>query len=99
MTEEKENNILLDSHGDLFGLTANEVFNHHSKNANIVQLRIDNARRLELSQTRYHSDVQLWLSDDIEQLEKLVEWAKALQKGAKKHLKKLQKSKLYSKLG
>lgn len=91
MTEEKENNILLDSHGDLFGLTANEVFNHHSKNANIVHLRIDKPRRLDLSQSRYHSDVELWLADDIEQLEKLVEWAKLLHKGAKKHLKKLQK--------
>ena len=46
--KEKENNILLDSHGDLFGLEANEVFNHHSENANIVRLRIDNPKRLEL---------------------------------------------------
>ena len=89
--KEKENNILLDSHGDLFGLEANEVFNHHSENANIVRLRIDNPRRLELTQSRYHSDVELWLSDDIEQLEKLVEWVKLLHKGAKKHIKKLQK--------
>ena len=90
MTEEKQNNILLDSHGDLFGLTADEIFNHHSKNANIVHLRVDNPRRLDLSQTRYHSDVEFWLSDDIEELEKFVEWAKLLHKGAKKHLKKLQ---------
>ena len=91
MTEEKQNNILLDSHGDLFGLSANQVFDAHSKNTNIVHFRIDNARRLELNQTRHHSDVNIWFSDDIEQLEKLVEWAKDLQKGAKKHIKKLQK--------
>ena len=91
MREEKENNILLDSRGDLFGLKENQVFNTHSENLNIVHFRIDNPRRLELSQSKYYSDVELFISDDIEQLEKLVEWAKSLHKGAKKQLKKLQK--------
>ena len=91
MIEEKQNNILLDSHGDLFGLKVNDVFNRHSKDTNIVCFRMENAKRLELNVTKFHSDVNIWFTDDIEQLEKLVEWAKALQKGAKKQLKKLQK--------
>ena len=87
----KENNILLDSKGDLFGLKANQVFDPHSENLNVINFRIDNPRRLELSQARYHSDVQLFISDDIEQLEKVIEWAQALQRGAKKQLKKVNK--------
>jgi len=87
----KENNILLDSNGDLFGLKPDDVFNAHSENFNVVNFRIDNPRRVELSQARYHTDFQVFISDDTEQLEKLIKWAQTLQKGAKKHLKKLNK--------
>tara|TARA_R100001510_G_C7630608_1_gene189518 strand:- start:93 stop:482 length:390 start_codon:yes stop_codon:yes gene_type:complete len=87
----KENNILLDSSGDLFGLKPDDVFNAHSENFNVVNFRIDNPRRVELSQARYHTDFQVFISDDTEQLEKLIKWAQTLQKGAKKHLKKLNK--------
>ena len=87
----KENNILLDSHDDLFGLKANQVFNAHSENLNVVKFRIDYPRRLELSQSNFYSDFEVFISDDVEQLEKLIEWAQALQRGAKKQLKKVNK--------
>ena len=87
----KENNILLDSKNHLFGLKPNQIFSAHSENLNVVNFRIENPRRLELSQSRYYSDFEVFISDDTEQLEKLIKWAQTLQKGAKKHLKKLNK--------
>jgi hypothetical protein len=87
----KENNILLDSHGDLFGLKADQIFDPHSENLNVVKFRIENPRRIELSQSRHYSDFQVFLSDDIEQLEGIYRWALGLQRGAKKQLKKVNK--------
>ena len=89
--KEKQNVIQLDSHGDLFGSHKDTIFKHNSKNWNIVELIVKNPLRLEMSQSRHYTEVNLYMSDDIEQLEKLVEWSKCLQKGVKKHIKKLQK--------
>jgi len=90
---EKQNVILLElkSHDDLFGLTEKEIFHPHSENWNIVQLRVNKPLRCDMEHGRHYTDVKLYMSDDIEQLEKLAEWSKVLQKGVKKHIKNLKK--------
>tara|TARA_R100000008_G_scaffold84930_1_gene73567 strand:- start:1303 stop:1587 length:285 start_codon:yes stop_codon:yes gene_type:complete len=91
MSEKNANVIMLDSHNDTFGSTEEEIFHPHSEDWNVVELKVDKPRRLEMTQGRYYTEIKLFISDNIEQLEKLAEWSKVLQKGVKKHIKNLKK--------
>mgnify|MGYP003111365485 FL=1 len=81
--------ILLEKHMDWFGLKDDKVFNHHSKDWNIATLRVYTPIKLEMDQSRFYTDVKLYMTDNILQLEKLLHWSKALTKGVDIHIKNL----------
>tara|TARA_R100001163_G_scaffold26744_1_gene21734 strand:- start:7125 stop:7415 length:291 start_codon:yes stop_codon:yes gene_type:complete len=85
----KDTEILLNNSDDLFGLKKSQIFKHHSEDWNIAKLRVKNPIGLEMDQSRFYTDVKLFMSDDIEQLEKLAAWSKALTKNVNSHVKKL----------
>ena len=81
--------ILLKNTDDLFGLKDDAVFTHHSKDWNIATLRVYTPIKLEMDQSRFYTDVKLYMTDNILQLEKLLHWSKALTKGVDIHIKNL----------
>jgi len=42
-----------------------------------------------MDQNNFYTDMKVYMTDDIEQLEKLVTWSKALTKNVNSHVKKL----------
>tara|TARA_Y100001970_G_scaffold270353_1_gene364124 strand:+ start:2982 stop:3281 length:300 start_codon:yes stop_codon:yes gene_type:complete len=90
-TKEKENNILLESRGDLFGSRDKNIFHNIDKDWNVFELRVENPTSIMLTSSKYYTQLKMYFTDDIEALERLIEWTKLVQKGAKKRLKNLQK--------
>ena len=89
--KEKENIILLEGRGDLFGSWDKNIFHNVDKDWNVFELRVENPTSLMLTSSKYYTQLKMYFTDDIEALERLIEWTKLVQKNAKKHLKKLQK--------
>lgn len=85
----KNTEILLHESNDLFGLKKDKIFNHHASDWNIVTLKVGNPIKLEMDQNNFYTDVKLYMTDNIEQLEKLAAWSKELTKGVNNHVKKL----------
>ena len=89
--KEKENNILLESRGDLFGSWDKNIFHNVDKDWNVFELRVEDPTSIALTSSKYYTQLKMYFTDDIEALERLIEWTKIGQKGAKKRLKNLQK--------
>ena len=89
--KEKENNILLESRGDLFGSWDKNIFHNVDKDWNVFELRVGNPESMVLTSSKYYTQLKMYFTDDIEALERLIEWTKVVQKGAKKRRKNLQK--------
>ena len=75
-TKEKENNILLESRGDLFGSRDKNIFHNIDKDWNVFELRVENPTSIMLTSSKYYTQLKMYFTDDIEALERLIEWTK-----------------------
>ena len=85
----RKTEILLHESNDFFGLKKDKIFNHHASDWNIVTLKVANPIKLEMDQNTFYTDMKVYITDDIEQLEKLVTWSKTLTENVNSHVKNL----------